>query len=199
MLGMTSRLFSFVGGTAGPWRVVSMTTVAGDPLPGVQRVDLVSGAPALRAGSNWALRGVTSNERYVTRAEKDALTARQPALGRPEATCAALIPLRKTAAWWGLTQDERRRIFEDDSRHIATGMRYLPAVARRLHHCRDIGGHEPFDFLTWFEFAPGDAPAFTTLVAELRASEEWRYIDREIDIRLVRDATGSRSQDVVAG
>jgi len=25
------------------------------------------------------------------------------------------------------------------------------------------------------------------LVAELRASEEWRYVDREIDIRVVRD------------
>jgi len=48
-----------------------------------------------------------------------------------------------------LTQDERREIFEERSRHIATGLEYLPAVARRLHHSRDLGG--PFDFLTWFE------------------------------------------------
>jgi chlorite dismutase len=184
---MSSRLFSFVGGAVGPWRVVSMTTVTGDPLSDVQRLDVVSGTPATTAGWSWALRGMTSNERYVTRAEKDRLTALQPALGRPEATCAALIPLRKTAAWWALTQDERRRILEDDSHHIATGLRYLPAVARRLHHCRDLDGHGPFDFLTWFEFAPGDAPAFDTLVAELRATEEWRYIDREIDIRLTLD------------
>ncbi len=33
-------------------------------------------------------------------------------------------------------------------------MRYLLAVARRLYHCRDLG--EPFDFLTWFEYAPQD-------------------------------------------
>src|SRR2546428_7160638 len=32
---------------------------------------------------------------------------------------------------------------------------YLPAIARRLYHCRDLG--EPFDFLTWFEYAPADA------------------------------------------
>ena len=26
----------------------------------------------------------------------------------------------------------------------------LPAIARRLHHCRDLGESEPFDFLTLF-------------------------------------------------
>ena len=64
-------------------------------------------------------------------------------------------------------------------------MEYLPGVARRLHHSRELG--EPFDFLTWFEYGPSDSSAFGELVAELRASEEWRYVDREIDIRVVRD------------
>jgi hypothetical protein len=57
-------------------------------------------------------------------------------------------------------------------------------VARRLHHSRDLG--EPFDFLTWFEFAPSDEAQFDELIAMLRATEEWAYIDREIDIRLER-------------
>jgi hypothetical protein len=65
-------------------------------------------------------------------------------------------------------------------------MPYLPAVARRLHHARDLG--EPFDFLTWFEFAPSHAPAFDALLAELRASEEWRFVEREVEIRLIREA-----------
>jgi chlorite dismutase len=95
-----------------------------------------------------------------------------------------LIPIRKTDAWWALAQDERRAIFEDRSRHIGVGLEYLPAVARRLHHCRDLG--EPFDFLTWFEYAPEDAGAFEELVRRLRQTEEWRYVDREIDIRLTR-------------
>ena len=43
----------------------------------------------------------------------------RPRLGRPEATCAALIPIKKSAAWWELTQEERRQIFEDKSHHIA--------------------------------------------------------------------------------
>jgi hypothetical protein len=49
-----------------------------------------------------------------------------------------------------------------------------------------LGAPEPFDFLTWFEFAPDDEPAFDRLVAELRASEEWDYVKREVDIRLAR-------------
>ena len=108
-------------------------------------------------------------------------------MDRPHATCAALIPIRKTAAWWALPQDERRHIFEESSRHVATGLRYLPAIARRLHHCRDLGEDQPFDFLTWFEYGPSDAVAFEELVAALRASEEWQYVEREIDIRVERD------------
>lgn len=78
-------------------------------------------------------------------------------------------------------------MLEEQSRHVAIGLHYLPAVARRLHHCRDLGENEPFDFLTWFEFAPANEAAFNRLVSELRASEEWKYVDREIDIRLVRE------------
>jgi hemolysin-activating ACP:hemolysin acyltransferase len=61
--------------------------------------------------------------------------------------------------------------------------RYLPAIARRLYHCRELG--EPFDFLTWFELSEADEAAFDELVARLRETEEWRYVEREIEIRLV--------------
>jgi hypothetical protein len=85
-----------------------------------------------------------------------------------------------------LTPDERRRIFEESSRHVQTGLKYLPAIARRLHHCRELSEIELFDFLTWFEFAPEHAPAFEDLVAQLRETEEWTFVDREVDIRLER-------------
>jgi chlorite dismutase len=185
---MNARHFFFIGGATGAWRVVNMSTIVGAFLPDVPRLDIATGVvQEMPEYAKWVLRGLTSNERYVTRSEKEQLTARQPALGRPHATCAALIPIRKTASWWGLAQDERRRIFEERSKHVATGLQYLRAVARRLHHCRDLGENEPFDFLTWFEYGPSDSSAFEELVAELRASEEWKYVDREIDVRLVRD------------
>src|SRR5207302_1086834 len=142
--------------------------------------------PRARSGCCEAF---TSNERYVTRAERQLLVAKQPALGRPEAVQAALIPIRKSNAWWELTQDERRELLEERSEHIKTGLRYLPAVARRLYHSRDLG--EPFDFLTWFEFAPERSADFDELVLRLRASEEWKYVDRELDIRLVRDTVAA--------
>ena len=179
-----ARLFTFVGGNAGPWEVVSQRTVAGDALPAVERLRIVAGlAPDEQAGG-WSLRGVTSHERYVTRAEKSRLAASQPDLGRPDATAAVFIPIRKSAAWWALTQDERRAIFEESSAHIRIGLDYLPAVARRLHHCRDLAEDSPFDFLTWFEFTPGDVVGFDDLLRRLRETDEWRFVEREVELRL---------------
>ena len=128
------------------------------------------------------LTGVPSYVRYVERAEKSALVSRQAGLGR-QAT-RALIPIKKSAAWWDLTQDERRDVFETKSHHIADSLKYLPAIARQLYHCRDLG--QPFDFLTWFEYAPEHSGAFEELVAHLRQTAEWAYIEREFDIRLAR-------------
>ena len=48
----------------------------------------------------------------------------------------------------------------------------------------DLG--EPFDFLTWFEYAPEHADAFEELVRRLRSTAEWRYVEREVDIRASR-------------
>jgi hypothetical protein len=183
------RLFTFAGGSSGAWRVEQTRPVVGEPLPVATALSVVA-AGAVDAVPDghaaWRLRGIVSNERYVERAEKDALVATQEGLGRPACTRAALIPIRKNAAWWALTQDERRHVFEAQSRHIAIGLRYLPAIARRLHHCRDLGPDEPFDFLTWFEYTPADATAFEDLVGALRDSPEWRFVDREVDIRLTR-------------
>ncbi len=175
---------TFAGGRKGVWKVTGMETINGPPLEKVQRLEVVSGLmPNIPPEAKWLIRGVTSSERYTTRREHQKLIARQPKLGRPEATYAALIPIAKSASWWNLSQDERRRIFETQSRHIRTGLKYVPAIARRLYHCRDIG--EPFDFLTWFEFAPSSESAFNDLVAKMRKTEEWDYVEREVDIRLV--------------
>ncbi len=181
----TPVIIGFVGGGSGPWRVARIDPVRGEALPRVERLAVLEGAEgSLPDGAGWLLRGVTSNLRYTNEAEHDALLAVQPELGRPDATRAALIPIRKSDKWWNLAQDKRRAIFEEQSRHISTGLKYLPAVARRLHHSRDLG--EPFDFLTWFEYAPTDADAFENLVNQLRETEEWSYVEREIDIRLAK-------------
>ena len=158
-----------------------METIAGAALAAVEWVAIDERTVA---DAQWLLRGTTSNHRYLETREAGPLSAASPALGRTTATRAVLIPIRKSAAWWDLAQDERRGIFEERSHHTAEGMKALPAVARRLYHSRDLG--EPFDFLTWFEFAPEHEPVFDELLRVLRATEEWRWVEREVDIRLTR-------------
>jgi hypothetical protein len=181
---MSNRLFTFAGGSAGSWRIRSKRAYFGPTLPLVSSLNVINGnSPAPEGG--WSLRGITSNDRYVVRTEKQELASKQQGLGRPEGTYAALIPIRKTDSRWVLTQDERRADFEEQSQHMRIGMKYLPPIARRLHHCRDLAEPEAFDFLTWFEYDPAHESAFEELLAELRASEEWTYVDHEVDIRLV--------------
>lgn len=188
---MSARLFSFMGSDTGLWRVADMTEIVGDPLPAAKRL-AITADPTTPSGPEpaWVLRGVTSNERYaVSDAERQRIVTEQLALGRAEATCAALIPIRKNAAWWALTQNQRQNIFEQQSKHAQIGLQHFPTLARRLHHCRDLSDHEPFDFITWFEYRPTDLEAFNQLLADLRATPEWQYVEREVDIRLIRDAS----------
>jgi chlorite dismutase len=170
----------FRGGNSGAWRVTGFAAVRGaslSPTPALSVVHSLSIAlPIMPSPTSWRLAGVASHLRYTERDEKKRLDAVRAEIGRPEATYAALIPIKKSATWWELTQEERRQIFEDRSHHIAASLKY---------HCRDLG--EPFDFLTWFEYAPADADTFEELVRTLRATEEWRYVEREVDIRMERE------------
>src|SRR3954469_14896506 len=179
----------FRGGQSGAWRVKRFAGVKGEslaPTPSLSVTHSDSIAlPILPSQSGWRLVAAPRHVRYVEGAEKEQLVAVQAGLGRPEAKLAALIPIRKSAAWWELTQEERRKIFEDKSHHIASSLRFLPAIARQLYHCHDLGG--PFDFLTWFEFAPAHASLFEELVAMLRRTEEWTYVEREVDVRAVKE------------
>lgn len=181
---MTNTIFDFIGNDAGEWKVTSIVTVKGSPITTVSHLTKVAGNLVQSETGIWTLKGIVSNLRYTEKEDKDKLVAVQEDLGRPKSTLAAFIPIRKSEAWWNLAQDERRKIMENKSQHTQTGMKYLPAIARKLFHSRDIG--EPFDFLTWFEYAPEDADAFEELLAALRKTEEWTYVDREIDIRLVK-------------
>lgn len=176
----------FTAGDTGDWYITRSEAARGDGLPAAARLAIAptDRLPETALHAPWQLAGFASNVRYVERAEKIALTRVQAGLGRSEAICAALIPIRKSAAWWDLTQEERRDIFETQSHHIADSLKYLPAIARQLYHARDLG--EPFDFLTWFEYAPEHADYFEQLVAHLRKTPEWSYVEREVDIRLMR-------------
>lgn len=170
---------SFHAGSAGAWQVIGQAASAGENLPGAPYIAIDAAA----TDAAWSLTGFTSNLRYTTRDERTTLDAGSAPLGRAQARMAALIPIRKSPDWWALAQDERRAIYAR-SAHMMMGLEYLPNIARRLYHSRDLG--QAFDFLTWFEFAPQDAGGFDELLARLRRSEEWHYVIREVDIRMIR-------------
>ena len=177
-------LLNYIGGSTGSWRVDRVTTHSGAPLKMATHVEIVKGRivrPPM--GSSWILRGVVKNTRFVTREERPVLEPRYLVQGPVESTCAALIPIRKSAAWWNLDQHERQEIIEDRSRQLGRGMRFLPAIARRFLYGTDLG--EPFDMVTWFEYSSRDQAIFDDLAGALRSSMEWQYIEREVDIRLV--------------
>ena len=97
------RLFSFIGGTTGPWLVDRVDCVVGEPMSAVSSVSVVAGPVAqLHREASWLLRGIASNEHYVVREEKTALVGKQEGLGRKASTRAAPILIRKIAAWWAL-------------------------------------------------------------------------------------------------
>ena len=97
---MTSLIHMFVGGTTGKWRVERVSAIIGPALTPVSRLTIFDGDQSTTPEEGvWLLRGVMSYERYVHRAERSALVARQPDLGRPNATCAALIPVNHFIPW----------------------------------------------------------------------------------------------------
>jgi chlorite dismutase len=180
---MASAGIRFLAGDSGDWHIKDINAYRGESLPSAARLSRSRADAPMHDGHRaWSLQGFTSNLRYTERDELRRLREQQEGLGRIDSLCAALIPIRKNEAWWALAQDERRAIFESHSRHIGIGLNYLPEIARQLIHCRDID--DRFDFLTWFEFKPEHADLFDRLLEQLRATEEWTFVDREVEIRL---------------
>ena len=90
-------LVSFQAGPSGAWAIERIDPVVGETLAAAPRLTVTQGHDAA-AAAVWALQGVTSNERYVERPERHRLVEVHQPLGRAEASCAALIPIRKSEA-----------------------------------------------------------------------------------------------------
>lgn len=128
----------------------------------------------------WLLRGISSKVRRSDLAVEKNSMLPLPQLGRERATCACFIAMKRQESWWDMNDDEK-------SSHAWIGEDFykeFPTVARQLHHCRELG--EPFDFITWLEYFPEDEPKIDAMLASFRDSEEWQFVEREIDLRLVR-------------
>jgi hypothetical protein len=102
------RLFIFVGGTPGGWRIISTVTP--------RRAAVRSARARWRCRILRDIREPVAPARhpkrgYVSLVEKKRLATAQAPLGRLPAAQATLIAICKTAGWWAPAQNERRRIF----------------------------------------------------------------------------------------
>jgi len=130
---------------------------------------------------------------YTTREQSDDLRARSSTGSGPSAV---FILIRKSEAWWAMSQDERQSFFLPSKRgagHTAIGAAYTDRIFRRLYHARYAApvapGNEAWDFLTYFELLPQEEGLFRSLLGELRdplRNPEWAFVDREMEVWTTR-------------
>ena len=131
--------------------------------------------------------GATTHVVYIDSSTRNELASISASESGP---VAVLIPIRKTAEWWALASEQRQAFVMQGAPngHLAIGRRYAARIHRRLYQARYLPGSE-WDFLTYFEFRPEEASAFTDLLAELRdvdINPEWSFVDREVELWLTR-------------
>lgn len=172
----------FAGGSHGNWHVKSMITHRGKPLPMVSHLNVGTENGLYLSDTSWIIEGATSHLHYTTQKESVALKAVSHEHKDMILPHVVAIFIRKSDDWWQLAQDERRKIFEEISKHTTLGLAALPEIWRTLYHARDLS--QEFDFITWFEFTTSAAERFNHVLNQLRQSEEWHYVDREIELIL---------------
>jgi len=113
--------------------------------------------------------GVTKALNYITKEQSAALNA---GLSGASYTgdaprYAIMIPVKKNAEWWNLTEAQRLKEMES---HTMPTLAYLVNVRRKLYHSTGIADT---DFITYFE--TNDIGAFNNLLVSLAQVPENKY------------------------
>lgn len=83
---------------------------------------------------------------------------------------AVVIPIKKSAEWWGLDQQQRAAMMQE---HTAATLPFLKTVKRKLYHSSGLGD---VDFITYFETPKLED--FHNLVLSLEKVKEFHYTRR---------------------
>ncbi|MGE0469870.1 MAG: chlorite dismutase family protein [Nitrospira sp.] len=78
-----------------------------------------------------------------------------------------VIPIKKSAEWWGLEQETRTALMEE---HTAVALPFLKTIKRKLYHS---SGLDDIDFITYFETS--SLEDFHSLVLSLEKVKEFQY------------------------
>lgn len=116
--------------------------------------------------------GVTKPLNYITTDKSGDLNKGLTATSYsgPDPRYAIMIPVKKSAEWWNLTDAQRLKEIET---HTLPTLQYLVNVKRKLYHST---GLDDTDFITYFETA--DLVAFNNLLIALARVPENRYHTR---------------------
>ena len=181
----------------------NFVSVVGQPVKGIDAssslVRIESAAPVILdhkpadAAQIIVFRGVTQHLHYTGKEDKEKLTveSRMPVAVAPNTT-AVIIPIRKSAAWWALTQDQRQAFFhktKTSDGHTNIGMPFAGKIFRKLYHSRYTGTPLPYDFVTYFEFPSELTADFQDLLKQLRdpkTNPEWESVEMEFEIWMTK-------------
>jgi chlorite dismutase len=83
---------------------------------------------------------------------------------------AVVIPIRKSADWWGLDQEKRAAMMKE---HTEAALPYHKTVKRKLYHST---GLDDLDFITYFETSKLED--FHSLILSLEKVKEYQYTRR---------------------
>ncbi|MDH4082087.1 MAG: chlorite dismutase family protein [Nitrospira sp.] len=78
-----------------------------------------------------------------------------------------VIPIKKSAEWWGLDQEKRTALMQE---HTAVALPFLTTIKRKLYHS---SGLDDVDFITYFETS--SLEDFHNLVLALEKVKEFHY------------------------
>ena len=111
--------------------------------------------------------GITKKPNYVPSFPDDLKAAMKTPTGPEPKPYAIVVPIRKDAEWWIMTQDDRNQLMKE---HADATVAYLKTVKRKLYHS---SGLDDLDFITYFETAKLDD--FNNLIIGLERVKENRH------------------------
>ena len=108
-------------------------------------LDLQGSLFGKRLKTAGVMHGLTKKANYVP-GFPDQVKAELKAASEPgPKPYAIVIPIRKSADWWGLDQDKRAAMMQE---HTEASAPYIKTVKRKLYHS---SGLDDLDFITYFE------------------------------------------------
>ena len=171
-------------------------------------IEATSGSPK---GSIETLAGVQRPRSYTSHAMVQFAYAHALPPGPGDRyPLAAVTPMNKTDAWWGMDSMHRESFFlpryDENEKlvvkgHALAGAAGVPCISRRLVHAPEgYGVPGNYDFVGYFEFAEADAPVFRQVMKALRDTQqnpEWKFVleGPEWWGRRVRDARAFLERD----